>query len=320
MNIFYLIIQGIVQGLTEFLPISSSGHLVIVQHITENNNNNFFINIMLHMGALLALTIAYHKLIIRLFHAVFTIICDMIMGRFHWTEMNEDENLLVMLLIGFLPLLLLFVPLPFSGGLNAMNIAEILTNNNAYLIITGISMMVTGVMLVLGYLSNDMTEKLYKKRGIVRKKGAGRRFLNVIDVLSMGMAQMFSAIFPGLSRIASVFVIGEMRGINKQKALDYAFLTAIPTISAAVIIEGKSAFQSDSMKTEIMLPLILGIVISAVTGLFAISFFKWILKKKKNIVLFVLYGLVVGTVITVISVTELKSGINLFTGKYLVFL
>lgn len=319
MNIFYLIIQGIVQGLTEFLPISSSGHLVIVQHIAGNNNNNFFINIMLHMGALLALTIAYRKLIIRLFHAVFTIIGDMIMGRFHWTEMKEDENLLVMLLIGFLPLLLLFVPLPFSGGLNAINIAEILTNNNAYFIITGISMIVTGVMLVLGYLSNDMTEKLYKKRGIVRKKGAGRRFLNVIDVLSMGIAQMFSAIFPGLSRLASVFVIGEMRGINRQKALDYAFLTAIPTITVAVVMEGRRAFLSENIQSEIMLPLILGIVISAVTGLFAISVFKWILKKK-NIVLFIVYGLVVGIVITVISVTELKSGINLFTGKYLVFL
>ncbi len=319
MNIFYLIIQGIVQGLTEFLPISSSGHLVIVQHITGNNNDNFFINIMLHMGALLALTIAYHKLIIRLFRAVFTIIGDMIMGRFHWTEMNEDENLLVMLLIGFLPLLLLFVPLPFSGGLNAINIAEILTNNNAYFIITGISMIITGVMLVLGYLSNNMTEELYKKRGIVRKKGAGRRFLNVIDVLSMGVAQMFSAIFPGLSRITSIFVIGEMRGINKQKSLDYAFLTAIPTIITAVVIEGNNAFHHESIPSEIILPLILGIVISAVTGLFAISVFKWILKKK-NLILFVLYCLIVGIAITVISVIELKSGMNLFTGKYLVFL
>ena len=320
MKFFYFILQGIVQGLTEFLPVSASGHLVIIQHILGISNNNIFVNTLLHTGTLLALILAYHKLILRLFRAVFTIIGDMVMGRYRFSEMNEDENLLVMLLIGFIPLFLLFIPLPFSNGLDAVDIAAMLTNKNAYFIITGISTTVTGILLLLGYFSSNMTEKLYKKRGIVRKKGAGRRYLNVIDVISMGMVQMFSAIFPGLSRLVSVYVVGEMRGINRQKALDYAFLSSIPTITAAAIIECKQMIHTENiLKAEKLLPLILGIVISAAVGLFSISFARWILKKK-TVRYFVFYSIIVGIVITVISVIELKSGVNVFTGKYLVFI
>ncbi len=319
MNIFHIIIRGIIQGLTEFLPVSSNGQLVIIEHIAGHENNSLFFNTMLHTGMLIALIVAYRKLIIRLFHAILTIISDIIMGRYRWSEMNEDENLLIMLIISFVPLFLLFVPLPFSGGLNATDIAQILMEKNAYFLITGISTTATGILLILGYLSSDMTDKLYKKRGIVRKKGAGRRYLNVIDSLSMGTAQLFAVIFPGLSRMVSVFVMGEMRGINKQKSLDYAFLTSIPAIVMATVLEGNHAIHSDTFRSDMLLPLTFGIVLSAVTGLFSITFLKRILTKN-NIRFFVSYNIIIGTVVTAVGIIELNSGVNFFTGKYLVFI
>ena len=319
MNIFHIIIRGIIQGLTEFLPVSSSGQLVIMEHISGHENNSLFFNTMLHTGVLIALIVAYRKLIVRLFHAILTIIFDIIMGRYRWSEMNEDENLLIMLIISYVPLTLLFVPLPFSGGLNATDVAQILMEKNAYLLITGISTIVTGILLVLGYLSNDMTDKLYKKRGIVRRKGAGRRYLNVIDSLSMGTAQLFAIVFPGLSRMVSVFVMGEMRGINKQKAMDYAFLTSIPAIVMATVLEGNHTLHSDTFRSDMLLPLAFGIAISAVTGLFTVTFLKWILKKK-SVRFFVFYNIIIGIAITAVSIIELNNGINLFTGKYLVFI
>ena len=74
MNLFDAIFQGILQGLTEFLPVSSSGHLAIYQHITGITENNLFFSVMLHVGTLAAVVIVYFKTVIKLFGALGSII------------------------------------------------------------------------------------------------------------------------------------------------------------------------------------------------------------------------------------------------------
>ena len=92
MTIFEAIIQGVVQGLTEFLPVSSSGHLTITQHILGINleGNNLFFNVMLHIGTLVAVVVFYHKLIWRLIKAFFSIIGNIFTGKFRWKELSDD--------------------------------------------------------------------------------------------------------------------------------------------------------------------------------------------------------------------------------------
>lgn len=119
MSIFDAIIQGIVQGLTEFLPVSSSGHLAISQHILGVDEGNLFFNVMLHLGTLLAVIAVYYKLIGKLIIAFFTLIRDIVTGKYRWSKMTEEQNLVVMLIIGLIPLFLLFIPLPFGNGLTA---------------------------------------------------------------------------------------------------------------------------------------------------------------------------------------------------------
>ena len=319
MSIFYAIIQGIVQGLTEFLPVSSSGHLAISQHILGAGESNLFFNVMLHIGTLIAVAAVYHKLIKKLFFAFLRMLGDIVMGRYKWTEMDEEQNLVIMLIIGLLPLFLLFVPLPFSGGMNAKELAELWSEKSGYLVIVGASLLMTSALLTLGIFANRITEASYKERGIIRKRGAGRHYMNVIDSLSVGIAQTFAAIFPGLSRSGSTLAVGELRGINKQRALDYTFVLGIPSIVAAAILEGKDALKSGKFTVGMIFPTIVGVIVSAVVGFAAICLFKWMLKKERMYI-FAAYTAVVGVIVIIIGTIELSTGVNLFTGKPLVFI
>ena len=114
-EILEAIVQGIVQRVTEFLPVSSSGHLSLVQHVMGVQNTSLLFNVMLHIGTLAAVLIAYRKLIWRLIKALGLLLRDLFTGRFRWSTMDEDRNLLVMLVIGLLPLFLLFLPVPGTG-------------------------------------------------------------------------------------------------------------------------------------------------------------------------------------------------------------
>lgn len=319
MSIFEAIIQGIVQGLTEFLPVSSSGHLAISQHILGIGENNLFFSVMLHLGTLLAVIAVYYKLIGRLIVAFVKMVKDMVTGKYRWSKMDEDQNLVVMLVVGLLPLLLLFVPLPFSAGLSAKDVSEIWAGTNGYLIVVGLSLIVTSILLTLGSQANKLTEKQFKARGIVRKDGLGRHHLNVIDALSIGVAQMFAAIFPGISRSGSTLAIGEMRGISKQKALDYAFVLGVPSVLAAGVLEFKDAMSAGAVTADVVPAVIVGVITSAIVGFGAILLFKWMLKKDRMYI-FAIYTAIAGVIITIISIIELASGTNIFTGEPIVFM
>lgn len=318
MGIFEAIIQGIVQGLTEFLPVSSSGHLAISQHILGVTEDNLFFNVMLHVGTLVAVCIVYYKLIWKLIKAFISLVKDVFTGKFKWSQMDEDRNLIVMLIIGLIPLFLLFVPIPFSGGLNAKDLAEIWSGNSGYFIIIGISLLFTSALLTLGIFANKMTANRYKQKGVKRKNGAGRCRYNVIDAVSVGIAQVFAAIFPGLSRSGSTLAVGEMRGINKQAALDYTFVLGIPSILAAALLEGKDALKEGAINSNELIPIIIGMIVSAAVGVLAIKLFQWMLKKDRMTV-FVIYTLAVGLAVIIISLIELSTGTNIFTGAKLTF-
>ena len=96
MSIFDAIIQGVVQGLTEFLPVSSSGHLAITQHIMGVTEGNLFFNVMLHIGTLVAVVAFYYKLIWRLIKELFAIIKDVFTGKFTFKNKNHDRNMIVL--------------------------------------------------------------------------------------------------------------------------------------------------------------------------------------------------------------------------------
>ena len=314
MSIFDAIIQGVVQGLTEFLPVSSSGHLAITQHILgTSGDGNLFFNVMLHVGTLVAVIAFYYKLIWSLIKEFFSMIKDIFTGKFKWSKMNYERNLIMMLIIGLLPLFLLFIPIP-GTEMKIKDLAEVLSGS-PILLVTAISLLVTSALLTIGIICNrrNSSKGGNHLKGAGKANSNGRESYTILDAVCVGLMQVAAAVFPGLSRSGSTLAVGEMRGINKQKALDYTFVLGVPSIVAAALLEGIDAVKSpEGINVEIGV-IIAGVIASAVVGYLAIVIFKWFLKSDKMSI-FVIYTAIVGIAFIVISIIEMNTGVNLFTG------
>ena len=314
MSIFDAIIQGIVQGLTEFLPVSSSGHLAITQHILgTSGDGNLFFNVMLHVGTLVAVIAFYYKLIWSLIKEFFSMIKDIFTGKFKWSQMNYERNLIMMLIIGLIPLFLLFIPIP-GTDMKVKDLADVLSAS-PILLVTAISLLVTSALLTVGIICNrrNSTKGGKHLKGAGKTGSNGRESYTILDAVCVGLMQVAAAVFPGLSRSGSTLAVGEMRGINKQKALDYTFVLGVPSIVAAALLEGIDAIKSpEGINVEIGV-IIAGVIASAVVGYLAIVIFKWFLKSDKMSI-FVIYTAIVGIAFIVISIIEMNTGVNLFTG------
>ncbi len=310
MSIFSAVIQGVVQGLTEFLPVSSSGHLLISQHILGVHEDNLFFNVMLHIGTLLAVLFVYYKSIFKLIKAFFEIIADVFKKKFSFKNLNHEKNMVLMLIIGLIPLSLLFIPVPGSGT-NIKGLApELASEKN--LLLVGIALVATSIMLKLGINKR----KSYKLNTVFDAEGNlwdGKKDLNVMDALSIGFTQFVAAVFPGISRSGSTLSTGLLRDVNKETALDYSFILGVPAIIAAAVVELKDALKIGGFSNIGIIPVGVGMSVSAVVGFLSIKLFKWLLKTDKMMI-FVVYTFVVGIVSVVIATIENIYGFNLFTG------
>lgn len=299
------VILGVIQGLTEFLPVSSSGHLNIAQHLMGMEDGGLFLDVMLHIGTLAAVLIFYRKLIWRLIKAFFLLIKDIFTGKFSWSKMDGDRNLIVMLVIGLVPLFLLFAPIP-GTDMKVKDLADLFAQSK-YFIVVGLSLITTSVLLFIGDRCNRRPKgKHYAKDAESNYTGNGRTRYTVLDAVLVGIGQCFAAIFPGLSRSGTTLSVGEMRGINKQAALDYTFILGIPSIIAAAALEIKDV-DASSLSSDMIIAVICGVIAAAVVGYFAIVLFKWLLKTDKMIV-FVIYTLIAGLAVTAVSIYEMVSG------------
>lgn len=297
------VILGIIQGLTEFLPVSSSGHLTIAQHLMGMEDGGLFLDVMLHVGTLIAVFIFYRKLIWRLIKAFFSMIKDIFTGKFKWSQMDGDRNLVVMLIIGLIPLFLLFLPIP-GTDMNIKDLADLFTGSQ-YFIVAGCALLVTSILLALG-IHIDKRNSSGKHFAKGDSKGGTRSRYGILDAVTVGIGQCFAAVFPGLSRSGTTLALGEMRGINKQAALDYTFVLGIPSIIAAAALEVKD-IDASTISSEMMIAVLFGVLAAAIVGYLAIVLFKWLLKTDKMFI-FVIYTGIVGIAVVAISIYEINTG------------
>ncbi len=312
MTIIDAIIQGVVQGLTEFLPVSSSGHLAITQHIMGVTENNLFFNVMLHMGTLVAVVAVYYKLVWELIKEIFSMIKDIFTGKFTFKNVSPTRQMVFMFIIALAPLFLLFMPI-FGTDMKVKDFAELISGGDQYFIIVGISLLITSALLTVGTISNNRLRKKEEKAGTLSQYGAGKRALTPLDALTVGLTQLFAAVFPGISRSGSTLAAGQLRGVNRQTALDFTFVMAIPSIFAATVLELSESLNSPEGITISATVIIAGVLASAVVGYAAIWLFKWLLKTNKMYV-FIVYTALVGLAVVIISIIEMFVGYNIFVG------
>jgi undecaprenyl-diphosphatase len=270
------LLLGVVQGLTEFLPISSSGHLIIVPwlqdytFLTENEAFNKTFDVALHAGTLIA-AIAFFR------SEVWRLIVSFIAAVRKRAIETSEERLAVAIAIGT-------VPAVIAGGLASDFIDEHL----------GEPWMIALQLIVFGAFL-DWADRRPQRRPL---EGTTRR-----DGVWIGLAQVL-ALAPGTSRSGITITAARFLGLDRDAAARFSFLLLIPIVAGATLFKGISAVH-EGLPSGVAGPMVVGVLASAISGYFAIV---WLLRLVRTTSYrpFVLYRYAAGVAILIVIATGLR--------------
>ncbi len=275
MSILSSVFLGLVQGISEFLPISSSGHLSLFQHFfgMAGTEGNMFFDVLLHLGTLISIFVYYWKDIVALLRELVRLI-SLLFGSGEEKEtaprggkgpgdgrkrggrlagLTPDGRMILMILVATLPL---FVVLPIKDKV------ESLYGNTLFI---GCALIVTGCIL---FFSDRMA------RGRKTARNA-----TMLDALLVGVGQAV-AVVPGLSRSGTSISMGMLRGFQRTFAVRFSFLMSIPAVLGANIISISEAV-GEGIDTSLLPVYIAGTLVAAVSGYFAIRLVNLLADKGK---------------------------------------
>jgi len=253
MSFWSAIFLGIVQGLAEFLPISSSGHLSVFQNflgLTNLEAENLFFDVLLHLGTLAAVFVAYWGEIKALVLEFFTMIGVRKLPRGQKPD-RLSRRMIFFIILGTLPL---FVVLPIKDKVEGLY-------GNTFFI--GFAFLLTGTLLFLSDRMNRGHKDL--------------RTATILDILIVGIGQAI-AVVPGLSRSGTTISCGMTRGFDREFAVKFSFLLSIPAVLGANILSLIDAIQV-GIDWSLMPMYLAGVVTAAVSGYLAIRLLKFITQK-----------------------------------------
>ena len=275
MNGFEAILLGIVQGLTEFLPISSSGHLILVpwlgdfRYLEEHPDFHRTFDVALHLGTLVGV-IAYFRAEVRM-------MLRGLAGLAARRPRGEDERLALLMIVGTIPAVIV-------GGLGE----EWIDDNLGEPWQIAILLAVFGVLL-------GWADRRPQRHGL---EAVGPR-----QALQIGVAQA-AALAPGVSRSGVTITAGRLLGLDRDAAARFGFMLLIPATAGALVLKGVGVVV-DGLPDGVAVPMVLGIVASAISGYFAIA---WLLAlvRHRSYDVFVGYRLVAAAVVGLLIVSGLK--------------
>lgn len=259
------IIVGIVQGLSEFLPISSSGHIVIAQELLGlkmDEDENLMFAIVLHLATALSTIVIFRKDIIAIFKGLF---------QFKWNEETQFA----------LKIVLSMIPAALVGVLLKDQLEEIFSN----LLIVGIMLLVTACLLFFANKAKNTGKDVDNKSSII-----------------IGLSQGLAALFPGLSRSGTTISTSILVGVDKSKAARFSFLMVLPLILGATAkmvldLKGEGGLGFEHMNTS---SLVAGFIAAFISGLAACQWMINIVKKAK-LTYFAIYCTIVGIIVILYS-------------------
>ena len=264
----YLVL-AIVQGITEPLPISSSGHMILFDRLIGSNFSldSSFLNftIITNFGSLLAILFLFRKKIWCVIKDFFGFIAS--------KDSNKKDNFRygLMIIIGS-------IPAGIVGFLFKDHIDKIFSNQK----IIGIALIITGIFL---FLIKDFKGK--KNDNMITCK----------DSIVVGFFQMI-ALIPGISRSGSTIVGGMLKGFKRETALEYSFMLYIPVSLASTVLGIKDFLASPNLN-ELIFPYFIGFVVAGVITYFSAKLFIDLVKKGK-LIYFVYYCFIVGILATIL--------------------
>lgn len=257
MTISSAILLGIVQGVAEFLPISSSGHLAILQNLfaLSAGEDHLFFDVLLHLGTLISICVCYWGDIVAMVREVFIVLRGG--RRADGTPVQGNlgaARLFMMIVVGTLPL---FLVLPINDKVEEL-----------YYItpFIGVALLLTGCML---FVSDKMTPGKRTEKNM--------RFR---DALVIGLCQCVATL-PGLSRSGTTITAGIATGLDRNFAMKYSFLLSLPAVLGANLLSFIKAIGSESIEASRIPAYLIGMLAAMLSGIAAISLMKLIAKKSK---------------------------------------
>lgn len=263
MSILEGALLGLFQGLAEFLPVSSSGHLNLMQALFDlNMDHQLLFNILLHVGTLIAVMVVFWK---------------------DWIDMllhPIKNNTLLLLFIASLPAL--FAKLLFDKQLDYLETS---------ISLLGVFFLVTGVMLVL----TQIISRRNQQKGVEKDK------VGVLEALLMGCLQAVGML-PGVSRSGSTIFGGVLGRLNRETAAKFSFMMSAPAIVGSLLVEGKDALETGVSFGGDLPAILVGMVVAAISGYLAIRFFLKLISKV-SLNGFALYVTLLGILVIVLQLT-----------------
>lgn len=257
MKLLMYLILGIIQGFTEPIPVSSSGHLVIfnsILNVDAINDLNF--EIFVNFGSFIAIFYYYRKEIFDIIKDFFSYI------KYKDKKYKVNYNYAWLIVIATIPAGI--VGLLFKSKIESLTSVKLV----------GISLLITALML---FLVKDLKGKKEKEN------------MTIIDALVVGLFQVI-ALFPGISRSGSTLVGGMARNLDRTCAFKFSFMLYLPISIATMILSLKDILSFDK---SLIMPYTLGMVVATIVTYYSVQWFKNILEKGK-IKYFVYYCLIVG--------------------------
>ena len=269
MGIIEAIILGIVQGITEFLPISSSAHLLLIPHIFGWQEVPASFEVALHFGTLIAIVVIFYKDWLEMLSAVWQSMRARQAKRKIEAEVSQKAKI-----FGYLVLATVLVA----------GVAKVLDEPREALKSSSVIVyVIAGSLIVMGLLLYFVDQK--------RKSTVNFKNMTMKTALIVGLSQII-ALIPGMSRSGTTITTARMMEVNKKDAARYSFLLATPVIFAATVLKVK--------EFEMTAPFILGVLASFISGLFVLKFFMKYLETKDYKV-FAIYRCVLGVVLIALS-------------------
>ncbi len=276
MTYLVALLSGLLQGIAEFLPISSSGHFAVLQSffdLTTSGEDDLLFRVLLHIATLITLCLVYRKDIAEMFREIVGFIHDYRHPSPVEDGPNPARRLALMILIGTLPLLIV---LPF------INLIDKLYSSTIFI---GIAFIFTGTALYVADKAQN------------GRKNAGT--MTVIDALIIGACQAFAAL-PGVSRAGLTIASGMATGLERNFAVKFSFLLSLPAIFAWDIIKLSKALEVGAVEESKAPMYLLGMLAAGVSAYFSISLVKS-LSQKGKLAKFCYYCFTAGIVSLVLS-------------------
>ena len=259
MNYLFSIAMGFLQGVAEFLPISSSGHLTLFQYFFSPEQNpeelDMLFTILLHFGTLISVCVYYWQDVIGMIREFFLGLADLFSRRGSgYGRPPEARRLVLMIIVATLPLFAVLL---------VKDVVDAAFSNVTFV---SAALIATGFLL---FFSDRMA------RG---RKNA--RSATMVDALLVGCAQAVGTL-PGISRAGITISAGMLRGFDRTFAVRFSFLMSLPAVLGANILEVADAVQTGGVDTSRLPMYLVGMVVSGVVGYFAIRLVNLLANKGK---------------------------------------